>query len=458
MLVNKSPIVGERARWKQLKLTPIQRQKWEETKTAILFSYSGFGGILYKMMSFGANNEQAWFTDQIPTLATDDKYLYINPTFFFTLPLKQRIFGICHEVFHAMLNHCGIMYKFRRAGSIAYPDGTSLPFDDNTIQAAADCVINASLVHCHVGERIPNTYYQPYLIPHTMSMLDAYRILYKKTNGGQTLKSPSPGQGGQGQNTKDSKDLESQQPLDTHLNPGQGRGKSPQQAMAERNKVEWDSAVTSAIHTMRSMGMGSSNLEKMFGKITEPEIDWTSRLRTQFYKVAGTGRETWDFLDEEFLFRGIGAPGRLGYGAKLIIVAQDSSGSILQPMSDTFMGETSGIVNNVRPRELILVQCDDTIQEWEYVDANEDLRRKLRRGFGGTDFRPVFQRIEQENLNPDVLIYFTDCMGSYPTTPPDYPVIWGSIMPDNELRSWRPPFGEIVHIPLGKKGRNDNDD
>ena len=49
-------------------------------------------------------------------------------------------------------------------------------------------------------------------------------------------------------------------------------------------------------------------------------------------------------------------------------------------------------------------------------------------GFGGTSFRPVFDRIEQlreeENLEPDCLIYFTDGCGEYPEKPPEYPVIF----------------------------------
>ena len=37
-------------------------------------------------------------------------------------------------------------------------------------------------------------------------------------------------------------------------------------------------------------------------------------------------------------------------------------------------------------------------------------------GFGGTDFRPVFQRVEQMNkVSPvDLLIYLTDAMGVFP--------------------------------------------
>jgi predicted metal-dependent peptidase len=462
----KGPVTGEVENWDKAALIPRDLDAWNKTKTGITYSYSGFAGILYRMMAHEQTGELAWFTTKLGNgciAGTDGRYLYINPPEFFPLPLKQRIFAVCHEIFHDMLDHPAIMHKYRRRKVIEYPDGSRLPYVESVMQCAADLIINAGLVFCNVGELIPGVYHAPQLVDHTVALLESYRRVYKETEGGQTLTNPQneenedqnqnkQGKGQDGKRGKFTKDsdphgLGEQYSHDMHMRPGQGRGKTAAQAIDERNKTEWDAAITNVMHTMRSMGMGSSNIEKMFGKITEPEIDWTERLRTVYYRVMGQGRETWDFLDEEFAVRGIGAPGRLGYGAKLLITAQDSSGSISQSISDKFMGETSGIVTDIRPRELLLVQCDDKIHEWEYVDANDDLRRKLRRGFGGTSFVPVFERIEKEGLQPDALVYFTDTYGIFPSKAPPYPVIWCSIVENAKV-----PFGELIYIPLKKKG------
>jgi predicted metal-dependent peptidase len=80
------------------------------------------------------------------------------------------------------------------------------------------------------------------------------------------------------------------------------------------------------------------------------------------------------------------------------------------------------------------------------------LPRKVLGG-GGTSFIPVFERIEAEQLRPDVLVYFTDCFGLYPKNVPQYPVIWASITPEAQLGTYRPPFGEIVYVPLQKQSR-----
>lgn len=456
----KSPVIGEQAKWEQLALSPRHQKEWDDTLTAILYSYGAFGGILYKMMSL-AGGKKAWFTKNVWIAGTDDKVLYLNPDNFFILPLKRRIFAVCHEIFHAMLNHAGIFHMYRKAGKIVYPDGKILPYVEEVMQMAADCIINACLVFCRVGEIDPRWYFKPHLIPHTMSLLDAYRVAYKQTNGGATCPKghPAPGHGNgdnEDQVTNDSDDgdqdsdvdSDKQQPFDQHLTPGKGRGKTANEAMNERNKVEWDAAITAARHTMKQMGVGSAGLDRMFGEITKPDYDWINTLRHCFNKTIGMGRETWEHLDPEFIIRGIGSPGRLNYGAGCVIVADDSSGSIDDDMLSTFMSHTGIIIDDVKPKELIVCQCDDEIHQWDYIQSGADLPKKVLGG-GGTSFVPVFQRIEQEQLKPDVVVYFTDMYGEFPNNPPLYPVIWASITKEITVA----PFGDVVYIPLQKANR-----
>jgi predicted metal-dependent peptidase len=45
-------------------------------------------------------------------------------------------------------------------------------------------------------------------------------------------------------------------------------------------------------------------------------------------------------------------------------------------------------------------------------------------GGGGTDFQPVFEWVAKEQLNPDLLVYFTDAEGQFPEREPAYPVAW----------------------------------
>ena len=53
-------------------------------------------------------------------------------------------------------------------------------------------------------------------------------------------------------------------------------------------------------------------------------------------------------------------------------------------------------------------------------DPIPDCSRMSVCGFGGTDFQPVFQRVEEmeKETTVDVLIYLTDAYGSYPKKAP----------------------------------------
>ena len=63
------------------------------------------------------------------------------------------------------------------------------------------------------------------------------------------------------------------------------------------------------------------------------------------------------------------------------------------------------------------------------------------KGGGGTDFRPVFDHIEKNEVAPDVLVFFTDTWGEFPAEPPPYPVLWIVDVPGAHV-----PWGEMIHV------------
>ena len=80
-----------------------------------------------------------------------------------------------------------------------------------------------------------------------------------------------------------------------------------------------------------------------------------------------------------------------------------------------------------------IVQCDAEIQSDLCLTSREDVLRMEKefsvQGFGATDFRPVFSYIEElkeagEFTDLRGLIYFTDGYGIYPSTRPEYEVVW----------------------------------
>ncbi len=110
------------------------------------------------------------------------------------------------------------------------------------------------------------------------------------------------------------------------------------------------------------------------------------------------------------------------------------------------VSETQGILNAYPGAELTVIFCNAAIQgEPETLTQGEDLKKYPTPG-GGTDFRPPFQYVEQEQLDPKALIYFTDgeC-NLFPETPPDYPVLW-ILSQEPTCYRWNPPTGETAYL------------
>lgn len=118
---------------------------------------------------------------------------------------------------------------------------------------------------------------------------------------------------------------------------------------------------------------------------------------------------------------------------KEFVIAIDTSGSTSGELVQKFVQKTYSILKSTESFftkiNLHIIQCDADIQEDKKVTCQEDFDEYLRtmqiRGLGGTDFRPVFEYVEQlrnkkEFINLKGLIYFTDGYGEFPAKKPDY--------------------------------------
>jgi predicted metal-dependent peptidase len=430
-----SPVAGEIELWPQLKLTPQQEQRWAEFKACMLWAVPSFSDIWLGMM-VDKYCDHAWFTDKIPTAATDDKYLYINPAWFFKLSLDEQLFVACHEVEHAMYGHAGLGWMLSKEGKIRYADSVELPYNSDLMNYAMDCVINAQLIDAKIGTMPEKGCYLPKVVNGDMGVLDAYRAIYKENKKrGRDGKDGQP-KDGNGNNTLPGN------PWGKCLRPGQGRGKTASKAVSERSQSEWDTTVTAAIESAKLRGQLPLNLERLFTKRLQPKADWRDLFAVAVSRKIGNGRYTWSTLDPQLVYRGIGSPGRVAFGCDLVVIVIDTSGSINQRTFDVFMAEATGLMEQAKPRRIIFAQCDTNIQEWTELEGTADLYEcKLKIG-GGTSFREPFKRIDDEGLEPDLVCYLTDLYGDQNEIPePRYPVVWGCITDENAK------WGEIVRVP-----------
>lgn len=406
-------------------LTPDQKRKWIETRSVLLWSCPAFSHILFSLLNPTGGELAAMFTTDVPIAATDGENLILNPEGFFKFPLSERVFIVAHEILHCILNHCVLSQPMRQSGKVKYVDGTVLDYDPELMNIAMDLVINDTLIESRVGTFPTCGVHDKSVATSKDSFLDAYKKVFKKKPG-------SGGGGGGGG-------------FDVVLPPGSGQGKDPGKAQQQRSQTEWDTAVAGALAAAKAQGKLPAALERLLSEVIDPTIPWQDHIRAFFARKVGSGGYDWRKPDRRLIQRDIYAPQRSGNGCNDIVVAIDTSGSIGQRELDTFFGEMRGILDDVKPTRIHVIWCDAKVHKVDEVTDSADIDTLKAAGGGGTDFRPVFDYVETNDLRPDALVYFTDMLGSFPAEEPPYPTVWADIYGRTKA-----PFGELVVVPLRK--------
>lgn len=115
------------------------------------------------------------------------------------------------------------------------------------------------------------------------------------------------------------------------------------------------------------------------------------------------------------------------------VIAIDTSESCSGEVVQAFMSKTYNILKQSESFHdrvnVHIIQCDAAIQDDMRIESLDQLELYLEdlelKGFGGTDFRPVFEHVDEliakgEFSDLRGLIYFTDGEGVFPKRPPAY--------------------------------------
>ena len=118
---------------------------------------------------------------------------------------------------------------------------------------------------------------------------------------------------------------------------------------------------------------------------------------------------------------------------KEFVIAIDTSGSVEGELVQLFLQKTYNILMQEESFftkiNVHIIQCDADVQEDAKITSQKEFDEYIKtmklRGFGGTDFRPVFGYVDilirnHEFVNLKGMIYFTDGYGVFPEHKPDY--------------------------------------
>lgn len=356
----------------------------------------------------------------IPTAATDGEKIFINMEYWKERNVPEAAFLLGHEVIHIMLEHPKRMAHFHANGF----EGKE--FDSELYNDAADYVINDMLIEAKCGRLPPNGLHDRNIATRKDMVDTVYRKLYKQKQQSGQAKKPSSGQGQGG--------------------PKGGKFDRVMPASPKApSKGQIDRAVASAIETAKTQGGAAAGILRSLQDVLEPQIDWRRLLHQAFHTVRGRDRTTWKRLNRKFMASGVLMPGRDGTVLGTVVVGIDTSGSVGQKEAEAFLAETHSILKETRPKVLWVVPCDTRVANPKKLSNSKELLDYAKAGLGGgggTSFVPVFDWVAKKHLKPEVFLYCTDMMGSFPKRAPDYPVIWVSTGTD------RAPFGKVIKLTL----------
>jgi len=429
----------------ECKPIPQQLKDYDITLTWAIFNQPFFAHLLMAELPL-------FWTKDVPIAATDGFYIFLNPDPFFVYDLQERAFILFHEVLHCVFGDCILNQAWLQAGQL-HVGGEVLPYGPELMNVAADYVINAVLIEGKAGKFNPEWLYDRAITPDgNRAAVDIYAQLYKEAIAGF---GKGKGAGGKGMPGKGGIPIPvppsvTGKRFDKHLAPGAKDGKDPSEAVKERNDAKFKAAIQSAATVAEQQGKLPSTLKRLIHDVLNPKVPWQEHLRSALNRANGAEGLDWRYADKRMIARDYVGHSPVyfarasGHSAGTIVIAVDTSGSIGQKELDSFFAEMTGILNDLSPERVVIMQCDaDVGAVDEITDLSEldEWRVKGLIGGGGTDFCPVFKEVAKRGIQPDALVYLTDLFGTFPKKEVGYPVIWGVIGECTNA-----PFGEIVSI------------
>ncbi len=352
--------------------------------------------------------------EDLPTAATDGRSIFVNPGFFDPLTLPQRDGLLLHEVLHAALHHVQ-----RRASR-----------DPRLWNIAADIVVNGIILDTGLYSLPEGGVIDASLQIYAVE--EVYELLLKRADTQQITvqmvdlldESPNDGQPSQGAGSE-----AAQKPK-----PGDAKqateGKSP----------DWQAILEKAKIITRSSNIGSmpDSIKRELAALGRSTIDWRSYL-WRFMIQTPTDFGSWD---RRFIGDGLYLETLLTDNVRVALCV-DTSGSIDTPALTAITSEVRAILQSYPHLSCDLYYADSDLHGPYPLRPDSPLPEPI--GGGGTDFKPFFARLNQEqHEGPALAVYLTDGWGDFPKVDPGIATLWAVLPGGRELDDF--PFGEALRM------------
>lgn len=331
----------------------------------------------------------------IPTMATDGKRIFYNADYVMGLNDDELYGVLLHEISHCIYLHCTSKRRLNRS--------------QHRWNCACDYAINLEIKD--MGYSLPSN------VLHDQK--------YRNMNAEQIYE-------------KLPEDVNHLNTLDLHIN--------------SDSEGSWDDMedriITAYEITKNTKGRGSipSALRRWIDKLRKNKVRWERIFHRYVGQALAKDDYSYTRVNKRFLGQDIYLPDLRNHIIGSVVIAIDTSGSISRNCLEQFAAETNKISHLVS--EVVAMTCDARVHEVVKIQRFSNWLDKLQmKGGGGTRFEPVFEKVKELKMMPELLIYLTDAEGSYPQKQPNYPVLWVCTSEDGMNYI---PWGQKVLLPNNK--------
>lgn len=382
------------------------QHKLAAARTRLILDKPFLGALVLRMPLQLA--DPAW----CETATTDAKKIYYNYEYIKALHTSETQFVLAKQALHCALSHFA-----RRSHRVKH-----------RWELACDYAVNPLLVEegftAPPGTLIEDSF-------SGMTAEEIYCCLQDKDDGDQEStkneaegndESTDPTERG---DTKKSEQQQSSGASSTSDKDNQGSPRPPPLSQQEQDNltVQWQQRLAGAAQQAQQAGKLGAGMARMVEFMLQPKLPWRALLAK--YMVA-TARDDYNYARPSSRRGDPSIFPSLRSSQVNLVVALDVSGSIGDKEMKQFLSEIDAIKGQLRAR-ISLLACDAELAQgapWIFESWEEFKLPKTFTGGGGTDFRPVFNWVEKQDQTPELLVYFSDCVGKFPEYQPNYSVIW----------------------------------
>jgi predicted metal-dependent peptidase len=432
-----------------------------EVKAAVLIRNARAALILerkfYAVLVSQVDPVPSW---DFPTMATNSVQHFYNPEFIVSLPPKKVLGMQAHESEHDARHH-----STRRNGR-----------DPKRWNKACDYAINGDLI-AEGFELSDGILFRKDLVG--MAAEEIYRVLeieeqQKQQQQSQSQKQEQGDEEGEGQGQEEdqdhsaddtgAKEEDQQEGQQGHgdgtrsddtgssnnntIGEDSGCGEVLDAPGTEAEKADldakWEVVTRQAAAIAKKQGSLPGHWKSIIERRKTPTQDWRAILRE--YIDAGARRiDTWNRPNRRFAYSGTILQGSQRDGINKVAFIIDTSGSMSDPVLAKIAEEVQAAMDDGSISEVVTVYCDTQVNHVaRYIDGDKiEFQAPWR---GGTDMKPAFAWVEENEPDVSLIVCCTDLYIGDPGPEPASPALfcaWGDPRIVKQLGNAL-PWGKVI--------------